>query len=387
MTDRTVLISGASIAGPTLAYWLQRYGFRPTVVERASRLREGGAPVDVRARAVDVAERMGILWRIRQARTDLQEMSFVDASGRSTANIAMSAFQDSNDVELMRGDLARILYDATGEDVEYRFGDSIRAMQQDSDGVTVTFHSGDRSRFGLVVGADGLHSAVRGLEFGAEKRFLRHLGYYVAGATVPSELGANRQVVLSNAPGKAVGVYRSGNHSHAKGLFLFRRDERSYDYQDVPEQKRLLAAAFDDASWRIPRLLAEVTAADDFYFDSVSQIRMPRWSQGRVALLGDAAYCPALLSGAGSTLAMVGAYFLAHEIASCDGDYRAAFRRYEHKYRPVVRRGQNKAKYTARILIPDSKFAIGARNQLLRAASFFSRSRDSRFHDLDARSR
>jgi 2-polyprenyl-6-methoxyphenol hydroxylase-like FAD-dependent oxidoreductase len=333
------------IAGPTLAYWLQRYGFRPTVVERAPRLREDGAPVDVRGQAVGVAERMGILSRIRQARTDIDTMSFVDGSvvgagGEEVASIAMSAFQDNNDVELMRGDLARILYDATREEVEYRFGDSIRAMRQDSDGVSVTFHSVDERRFDLVVGADGLHSAVRRLEFGAEKRFLRHLGYYVAVATVPSELGPNRRVVLYNAPGKAVFVYRSGNHSQAKGLFLFRQDELSYDHRDVPEQKRLLAATFDDEAWQIPRLLAEVMAGDDFYFDSVSQIRMPWWSRGRVALLGDAAYCPALLSGAGSTLAMVGAYLLANALASCGDDYRAAFCRYEDTYRPVVTRSE-----------------------------------------------
>lgn len=366
MNER-ILISGASIAGPTLAYWLARYGFAPTVIERAPRLREGGNGVDVRGQAIDVAERMGIMPQIRAAAADVIGMSFVDAANRSVARIDMQAIQRraaSAEVEIMRGDLAAILYEATKGDVEYVFGDSIRTMEQDDDGVTVTFEHGPTRRFDLVVGADGTHSTVRHLAFGPESQFLRYLGYYFAFANADPGLGERRWVTLYNLPGRAAGIYRSGTHAGAKVNFAFRSEPITYDYRDVERQKRLLSEAFADVSWRVPELLAGALADPDFYFDSLSQVRMASWSSGRVALAGDAAHCASPVAGAGATLSLIGAYRLAGELSSAAGDHRIAFRQYEQGYRKTVERSQSNL--FIGMIAPKSRRGIWARNTMAR---------------------
>src|SRR5262245_15287875 len=367
--NEQVLISGASIAGPALAFWLARYGFRPTVVERAPRLREGGNGVDVREQAVQVAERMGILPRIRAAATDVIGTAFVDAANRSVARMDMRAIVGESArsaVELLRGDLAAILYEATRDDVEYVFGDSIRTLEQDAGGVTVAFERGATRRFDLVVGADGMPSAVRRLAFGPESRFVRHLGHYGAYADADPALGEARWVTLYNLPGKVAGVYRSGHHAGAKALFMFyRREPLTYDHRDVEQQKRLLSEAFAGvSSWRVPELLAGALADPDFYFDALGQGRMPAGSAGRVALVGDAAYCASPVSGAGATLSLIGAYRLAGELAAAPGDHAVAFRRYEEGYRGTVRRSQSGL--FLGFVAPRSRIGIWARNAVAR---------------------
>jgi 2-polyprenyl-6-methoxyphenol hydroxylase-like FAD-dependent oxidoreductase len=373
MNER-ILISGASIAGPTLAFWLARHGFRPTVVERASALRAGGNGVDVREQAIEVCERMGIMPRIRAAATDVIGTSFVNAANRRVAHIDMQAIQrkyGGREVEVMRGDLARILYEATKNDVEYVFGDSILALEQDDDGVTVAFDRGATRRFDLVIGADGLHSTVRRLAFGpesfaTESRFIRYLGHYFAFANADPALGADRWMTLYNLPGKMAGVYRSGNHSQAKAYFAFRQpDPQTYDYRDIEQQKRLLSEAYAGvSSWRVPELLAGALADPDFYFDALSQVRMPSWSSGRVALVGDAAHCASPVSGAGAMLGLIGAYRLAGELSAAAGDHRVAFRRYEEGHRDMIERGQSNL--FIGLVVPKSRTGIWARNTMAR---------------------
>jgi len=366
--NKRVLISGASLAGPTLAFWLARYGFRPTVVENAPRLRQGGNGIDVRGQAIEVAERMGIMLQIRAAATDVVGMSFVDGANRSVARIDMRAIQrkqGSGEVEIMRGDLAAIVYEITRNDGEYIFGDSIKALEQTNDGVTVCFEGGATRQFDLVIGADGMHSTVRRLAFGPESQFIRYMQHYFAFANADPALGEDRWMTIYNEPGKMAGVYRSGNHAGAKAYFAFRRRAPlTYDYRDVEEQKRLLSEAFAGMPWRVPELLDSALADPDFYFDALSQVRMPSWSSGRIALVADAAHCASPVAGAGAMLALIGAYRLAGELAAAGGAHQVAFRRYEEGYREMVERTQSQL--FIGLLVPKSHTGIWARNTLAR---------------------
>ncbi|HEY3748838.1 MAG TPA: FAD-dependent monooxygenase [Pseudonocardiaceae bacterium] len=359
-----VLISGASVGGPTLAYWLAGHGHAVTVVDVAPGLRDSGYPIDVRGPAIDVAGRMGVLDQVRALSVDTERVDFVGARG--TTSLGMRALREAagvEDLELLRGDLVRTLYDATKAAVEYRFGDSIRSLTQDDAGVSVEFEHGAGERFDIVVGADGQHSNVRRLAFGPEERYTKYLGCYVAVAAVDPRFGIADRCVLYNVPGKAAGVYRFGDTASA--IFLFRsKAPVRYDHRDVDEHKRLLAREFAGVGWQAVDLLADATSADDFYFDSVSQIRMPEWSRGRVVLVGDACHAPALLSGAGTTLAMVGAYRLAGELA--EGGPEQAFARYQAAHRPLVTRSQRSAGTGGAMLVPATALAIRGRDLLTR---------------------
>ncbi|MEV7803628.1 FAD-dependent monooxygenase [Microbispora sp. NPDC088329] len=360
----TVLISGAGIAGPTLAYWLAKHGFRVTVVERGGEPRSSGNPVDVRGPAVPVAKRMGVMPRLRQAATGTTGVSFVDEAGRRVGRMDMRAFQKRDEVEVSRGDLASILYEASRDHAEFLFDDSITALGQDGHGVDVTFERSAPRRFDLVIGADGLHSVTRRLTFGREtgtpqSGLVRHMGLYVA--TTPLGGGATeggRDVLMHNAPGRAVAV-----HPTSPGAFFLYRspEEPGFDHRDTEQHKRMLTDAFADVSWRAPELLERVRAAGDLYFDSVSQVRLPRWWKGRVALLGDAASCVSLF-GDGSTLAMAGAFTLAEALAVHPGDPGAAFRRYEAAHRRLVDPKQRNVAQASALLVPATRGGILARN-------------------------
>src|SRR5580693_9106056 len=219
MKQRTVLISGAGVAGPTLAYWLAGAGFRPTVVERSEGQRSSGNPVDVRGEAMAVAERMGVLPRLRAAATSVSGLAFVNAAGRQAGRIAVGK-ADGGELEVARASLAAVLYDAARERAEFVFGDSIAALHQDAAGVDVTFAAGAPRRFDLVVGADGLHSRVRRLVFGPSSRYMRHLGMYVATVPLGGPAGDPSTVLMYNLPGRSVSVHPiNGN---AMAAFIFR---------------------------------------------------------------------------------------------------------------------------------------------------------------------
>ncbi|MFI6927198.1 FAD-dependent monooxygenase [Nonomuraea spiralis] len=360
MNER-ILISGASIAGLTLAHWLTRYGFRPTVVERAPRPRAGGNGVDVRDNAVEVAERMGIMPRVRALATDVHGMKFVDAADRPVARVDI---RDPRSVEIMRGDLVALLSGAT--DAEIVSGDSIRELEQDDDGVRVTFEHAPARTFDLVVGADGMHSHVRRLAFGPEEEFVRHKDHYFAFADADAALGEDRWVTMFNTPGRMAGIYRSGNHAQAKAYFIFRSAPLDYDHRDVAEHKRLVSRVFGgETSWRTRELLDSALADPDFYFDALGQVHMDSWSKGRVVLVGDAAWCASPASGAGAELALVGAYRLAGELAAAGGDHRIAFARYDAVHRPLVEKKQQIGP-NVRLMVPKTEGGRCVRDALVR---------------------
>jgi 2-polyprenyl-6-methoxyphenol hydroxylase-like FAD-dependent oxidoreductase len=353
---RKVLISGAGIAGATAAYWLAKAGFEVTVVEQARGMRSSGAPVDVRGPAVEVAERMGVMAKLRAADTGVRDMILLDGNGRVVSRVNMRAvFAEPGDVEVWRADLATILLDAAPDDVEVQFGNSITALRQDADGVIVGFQDGPDRRFDLVVGADGVHSGVREFAFGAESNFTRHLGIYVA--TLPLEGDVGRDLVMYNTPGRAVAIHPAGGRPGV--AFMFRSPAvADFDHRDLDQHKRLLSAAYAGAGWRVPELLDQVRAAEDLYFDSVSRVHVPQWSRGRVTLVGDAASCVSLF-GDGSSLAMIGAFTLADEL---NDDIPAGLRAYEARHRPIGASKEGDANLAARLLVPATPAGLVVRN-------------------------
>lgn len=339
MRNSTVLISGASIAGPALAYWLHRHGFRPTVVEIAPALRPGGQAVDLRGAAITVAERMGVLPRIRAERVDERGIAFVDGRDRPLARMPAELHGGEGIVaeyEIMRGDLTRVLFDATRADTEYLFGDRIAELSQGDDGVKVLFASGRSRTFDLVVGADGVHSATRALAFGPEREYVRHLGAYTAYFTVPDPGDLDHWFRMYNAPGGRVAAIRPERGGTAKAMLSFTSPPLGYDRRDQRAQRELLAAAFAGVGWRVPAMLDAMPAAPDFFFDQICQVHLARWARGRVGLVGDAAYCGSPLTGLGTSASLVGAYVLAGELAAAGGDHERGFARYQEEMRDFV---------------------------------------------------
>lgn len=356
----TVLISGASVAGPALAYWLQRYGYRPTVVERAPAPRPGGYAVDFRGASMTVLERMGILSVVEERATRMGAMTYVNETGKVTAKTSPEAF--SGELEILRGDLVDILYELTAGTTEYLFDDSIAALTQDESGVDVLFDSGTTRRFDLVIGADGLHSNVRRLAFGAESSYLHDLGYYASVCTVENHLGLDHTGRILNVPGKTVGTYSARGNTEAKALFYFASSDLTYDRRDVAAQKAIVEKQFAGLGWEVPTLLEGLRNAPDFYFDSISQIKLDTYSRGRVALVGDAGYCASPLSGMGTSLAIVGAYVLAGELHAAGGDHTRAFAAYDVRMKGFVEACQQQAIDGARWFIPASRWFLKVRD-------------------------
>jgi 2-polyprenyl-6-methoxyphenol hydroxylase-like FAD-dependent oxidoreductase len=241
-----------------------------------------------------------------------------------------------SEIEVLRGDLAAVLHDATRADTEYVFGESVTALDEDGDGVTVGFERSAPRRFDLVVGADGSHSAVRALAFGPEAECAQPIGCYTTWFTAPAELDLDGWFLMHNMPGGRVASVRPGRlpGEHKVGL-SFRSGPLPYPRTDVAAQKALVAERFAGAGWEVPRLIAAMHASDDFVLDSMSQVHLPTWSRGRVVLLGDAAWSPTPLTGLGTTLALVGAYVLAGELSVARAPAEG-FRRYEQLLRPYV---------------------------------------------------
>ena len=332
-----VLISGAGVAGLTAAYWLQRYGFTVTIVERAPSLVTGGYKIDVRGTALHVLTRMDVHNAVVAASTDMQGAVLVDRDGKVINRMTGDEFghRAGEDLEIVRGTLCQILKDNISN-VEFVFGDSIRTISQDSDRVYVEFSKNSPREFELVIGADGLHSNVRAIAFGEEVRFVRELGLYLCVYTVPNYLNLDRMEMQYTELGRVAAIWSSRGDTTARACFGFTAPSTKIDLHDKAQQQQVLKNVYQGIGWEIPRLLEMMPRATDFYFDVAAQISMDHWSRGRVVLAGDAGYCASPMSGQGTSLALIGAYVLAGELAAASGTYQAAFAQYEKEMRPFV---------------------------------------------------
>ena len=364
-----VLISGAGITGPTLAFWLRKYGFAPTLVECAPALRTGGYVIDFWGLGYDIAEKMGLLPDIAKLGYHMQELRIVDDHGRRLSGFGVRVFRELTSgryITLGRSDLSKLIYDRISGSCEIIFGDSITSLREAHGEVHVEFeHSGER-HFDLVIGADGLHSRVRKLVFGPQDRYEKDLGYRVAAFETGGYRPRNELVYLiHSAPGRQVGRF-SLHNDRTLFLFIFNGGGEPQAH-GVAAQKAILRKRFAGDGWELPQILAALDACTELYFDRVSQIRMGTWSQGRIALVGDASFCVSLLAGQGSALAMTAAYVLAGELATSSDHPREAFRRYEERLRPFIDAKQRAAERFAAAFVPRTRRGIFFRNQVIKA--------------------
>ncbi len=365
-----ILISGAGIAGPTLAYWLVRRGARVTLVEQAPRLRTGGYIIDFWGAGFDVADRMGIVPEVMAKGYRVKEVRVVDRRGHRASGFDASVFDrftQGRFTSLPRGELAATIYARIESAAETRFGDSIAELEDRGGSVRVRFARGDTEDFDLVIGADGLHSTVRAQVFGPEARFERYLGYRVAAFEAPGYRPRDEDVyVMHTEVGQQIARF-SMRGDRTMFLFVFTEEAAGSDeLHELAAQKARLRRRFAGSGWEAPAILDALDATDELYFDRMSQIRMDRWSQGRVALVGDAAFCVSLLAGQGSALAMVAAYVLAGELHAAGGDHEVAFARYRERLAGFIAGKQRAAERFADSFAPSSAWRLFARNQVMK---------------------
>jgi 2-polyprenyl-6-methoxyphenol hydroxylase-like FAD-dependent oxidoreductase len=373
MIAKSVLISGVGIGGPTLAFWLKRAGFETTLVERVPKLRTGGYVIDFWGLGYDVAERMGLLDEINRAGYHIRELRIVNAKGERVSGFGTSVFRELTGgryVTIGRSDLSRLLVEKIKNDTEIVFGDEIIGLQEQSDCVQVEFKHGSQRRFDLVVGADGLHSTVRRLMFGSQDRFEKHLGYIVAAFEARGYRPRDEDVYVTYCqPGQMLGRVAL-NDDRTLFLFVFATDILARSEMSDPEaQKTVLRNAYGAGEWETSRILAELERTRDLYLDRVSQIGMSTWSQGRITLVGDAAFCVSLMAGQGAALAMTAAYVLAGELSKPDQQYEKAFYNYERILRAFIESKQKGAARFASAFAPKTRWGLFLRNQIIKATA------------------
>lgn len=369
-----VLISGASIAGPALAYWLVRGGYAVTVVEKSSAPRGGGYPIDIRGTALEVVRRMGLLEELRDAQVNIERFTFLEDDGAQVASLAASPPPPGPghaDLEVGRGDLTAALYESVREDVEFLFDDSIETLAQTPEAVEVTLRSGARRSVDAVIGADGMHSRTRRLVFGEEERFHRHLGYAFGLFSMPDTVGLGHELVMWNDPGRAAALYATGGAGDPLHAFLTFHHPSSPrgSLRDPARRRSLIEETYRGAGWRVPEIVEALGEAEDLFFDTVGQIRMPSWSRGRVGLVGDAAYAPSFLTGQGTSLALVGAYMLASALVEQPEDPAASLTAYERSMREFVTANQDLVDTAGAPLFPVTAEDLELRNSALRGAT------------------
>jgi 2-polyprenyl-6-methoxyphenol hydroxylase-like FAD-dependent oxidoreductase len=337
-----ILISGGGIAGPSLAFWLTRHGHAVTIVEQARELRTGGQAVDFRGPALTVLDKMGLLDTVRAQATSMGSLALVDGRGREIGRLPAEVI--SGEVEIHWGTFTRILYETVRDDVNYRFGVRITALDDDGQRVDVTFSDGSSHSYDLVIGADGLHSGARRLVFGPEEQYVTPLGQCFGFFDVETRLPLDHCGMAHIDAGRTVALQGIDPDQPARASFLLTDPHVEFDYRDTEGNKRLFAQRFAGMGWEVPHLLDGLADAPEVYFDSIAQVHLDSYARGRICLTGDAAWCASPRSGMGTTLAMVGAYVLAHELRTAGSDYPAAFDRYQRLMAPYVARCQKLAR-------------------------------------------
>ena len=368
--SKTILISGLGIAGPTLAFWLKAGGFEPTLIEHSPGLRTGGYVIDFWGLGYDIAERMGLAREIERLGYHAQELRVVDDCGRRTASFGAKVFRDLTNgryVTLGRSELSRLLFGTVAHTSEVMFEDEIVSLEERKGGVCARFKHGKARQFDLVVGADGLHSQVRKLVFGPQHRFEKNLGYAVAAFELPGYRPRDESVyVMYGRPGRMLGRFTL-REDRTLFLFVFATGKEAVLPNTLESQKELLRALYADGKWECPHILDQLTRTQELYFDKVSQILMPSWSRGHIALVGDAAFCVSLLAGQGSALAMTSAYVLAGELAKAAGRHEIAFREYEAYLRAYIETKQKGAERFAGAFAPRTQWGLWLRNRVISA--------------------
>jgi 2-polyprenyl-6-methoxyphenol hydroxylase-like FAD-dependent oxidoreductase len=369
MNSKTVLISGAGIAGPTLAFWLRAAGLQPTLVERAPTLRSSGFVIDFWGLGYEIAERMGLAAEIGRIGYHMRELRIVDSRSERVAGFGTSVFREltgSRFVTIARSDLSRLLFEKIKGTTEVLLGDEIVGLKEEASAVRVQFKHADERQFDLVIGADGLHSKVRELIFGPEDSFEKQLGYLVAAFEVCGYRPRDEDVyVIYSKPGRMLGRFAL-QKDRTLFLFVFTETRRLSPLVDLSARKALLRQRFNDGTWECPRILGELDHANELYFDRVSQIKMDRWSEGRVALVGDAAFSVSLMAGQGSALAMTAAYVLAGELAKAKGNHDQAFNEYQNLLQTFITSKQRGAERFANAFAPRTQWGLFLRNLVIR---------------------
>ncbi|UPK68350.1 FAD-dependent monooxygenase [Chitinophaga filiformis] len=362
LTKKKVLISGASIAGLSTAYWMNRLGYSVTVVEIANAPRMGGTAVDIRGKTVDVVKRMGIFQELQSNALQLKMISFKNADNETVNSIMLNTDGPSDEIEIERSKLVSILFENLKNDIAFIFNNSVTALSETRHDIKATFKDGSQQEFDLVFGCDGTHSGIRKIWFGNESEYAHFLEAYFSISIVDKLLIEQNTMQFYNVPGKAYMLNAYKNKTDIIFCFLSEK-EIPYDYRDTAQQKQIILEQFSGQGWRTAELLEEVAGSKNFYFDKFCQVKMPSWTKGRVALVGDAAYCASPAAGMGGSLAIEGAAALADALQKHEGNFELAFQDYNKNLRPFIDEVQAEAEFNVREkFIPRTEEAIRKRN-------------------------
>lgn len=362
---KNILVSGASFAGLSTAFWMNKLGFNVTVVEIAEGLKKGGTPVNIRENTIDIVKRMGLFDQLLLNRINMEVVEFKNSDDVTEKLHVIKKGSEQlteDEYEIERNVLLNIIFEAVKDDVEFIFGDSISSLKEESNGVVVALKGGQKHSYDLVFGCDGIHSAVRKFCFGEEMEFSHFLNAYFSITIVDKLLIRENTTQMYNEPGKTVMLNAYNNKTDIL-LGFYSEEEIPYDYRNEEQQRNIILNQFSEVGWRTPELLEEVKNSKTFYFDKLCQMKMPSWTKGRVALVGDAGYCASPAAGMGGSLAIDGASALADAFKKCDGNYELAFQEYNTSFRPFIEEVQvNAEKFGVEFLIPRTEEAINERN-------------------------